>query len=881
LSQSAPGKLAPSTRLGPYEIVSTVGVGGMGEVYSARDTRLDRTVAIKLLPPHLAGDERLRARFEREAKAVSSLNHPHICTLYDIGHETLGNDELYYLVLEMIEGESLADRLAKGPLPLEEVLRNGGEIASALDAAHKQGIVHRDVKPGNVMITKAGTKLLDFGLAGTGEAAGVSDALSSLRTLDKPLTEHGTILGTFQYMAPEQLEGQPADARTDIFALGAVLYEMATGRRAFLGQTRTSLIAAIVSQQPPPISSVQAMSPPALDHVVRKCLEKDPEDRWQSARDVMAELRWIAEGGSRVGLPAVVLGQRRIRERAAWAGFAVASLAALGFGIAWARRGPKPTALVRFSVAMPQRVREVGPPALSPDGRTLAFDATEPSGRKQIWIRPLDQLEALPLPGTEGSFRPFWSPDSRFIAFVAGGKLRKVDVAGGPPQTICDAPTGRDGSWSREGVILFDGVSTIRRVPATGGVAQPEVERGPEAGGAGWPAFLPDGRHFLYLISQPGDSALMVKTLGANDSRELVKTGSRALYAPPGYLLYVREQTLLAQPFNAGSRRIEGEPIPLGEGLGVGGSGMAAFSISDTGVLAYRVGLLQQQLVWFDRAGRQTPALEEPGDYRAFSLSPDGKRLAFTLVKGGDAADIWIRDLARGVTSRFTFDPAFEGAPVWSPDGRSVAYSARRKTVDLMLKDAAGTREAEVLLESDEDKYSQHWSQDGKYLLFSSFGKDGGSDLWALPMSGEKKPFPVAKTRFVERHGALSPDGRYVTYSSDHSGQLEVYVQEFPEARNKWQVSTKGGTQPIWSDNGKEIFYRAPDTRLMSVAVSTAGAFEAGMPQGLFELPLVNLPFGAYYRPTPDGQRFLVLTPLRQETIPPTTVVLNWTAALR
>jgi eukaryotic-like serine/threonine-protein kinase len=877
LSQSASGKLAPSTRLGPYEIVSTVGAGGMGEVYSARDTRLDRTVAIKLLPPHLAGDEQLRARFEREAKTVSSLNHPHICTLHDIGHETLGNDELHYLVLEMIEGESLADRLAKGPLPLEEVLRFGGEIASALDAAHKQGIVHRDVKPGNIMITKAGTKLLDFGLAGTGEAAGVGEVLSSLRTLDKPLTEHGTILGTFQYMAPEQLEGQPADARTDIFALGAVLYEMATGRRAFTGQSRTSLIAAIVSSQPPPISSIQAMSPPALDHVIRKCLEKDPEDRWQSARDVMAELKWIEEGDSRVGLPAVVLGRRRVRERTAWAAFALASLAAAGFA-AWARRAPKPPALVRFVVAMPGGVSAVGPPALSPDGRTLAFDAAEPSGRKQIWIRPLDQLEARPLPGTEGAFRPFWSPDSRFIAFVAGGKLRKVDVAGGPPQTICDAPTGRDGSWSREGVILFDGFSTIKRVPATGGVAQPEVD--PEARGASWPAFLPDGRQFLYLIDQQGDWALMVKTLGANDSRELVKTGSRALYAPPGYLLYVREQTLLAQPFNAGSLRIEGEPIPLGEGLGVGSSGLAAFSISDTGVLAYRAGLSQQQLVWFDRTGRQTPALEEPGDYRTFWFSPDGKRLAFTLGKASEA-DIWIRDLARGVTSRFTFDPAFEGVPVWSPDGRRLVYSVRRKTIDLMLKDAEGTREAEVLLESDEDKYAQHWSQDGKYLLFSSFGRDGGSDLWALPMSGEKKPFPVAKTRFAERTGGFSPDGRYVTYSSDQSGQLEVYVQEFPEARNKWQVSTKGGTQPIWSSDGKEIFYRAPDARLMSVAVRAANAFEAGVPRGLFELPLVNLPFGAYYRPAPDGQHFLVLAPLRQETIPPTTVVLNWTAGLR
>ena len=712
--------------------------------------------------------------------------------------------------------------------------------------------------------------------------------LSTLRTLDKPLTEHGTILGTFQYMAPEQLEGQAADARTDIFALGAVLYEMATGRRAFMGQTRTSLIAAIVSSQPPPISSVQAMSPPALDHVIRKCLEKDPEDRWQSARDVTAELKWIAEGGSRVGLPAIVLGRRRVRERTAWVAFALASLAALGFGIAWARRAPKPTSLVRFTVAMPGGVSTVGPPALSPDGRKLAFDASEPNGRRQIWVRSLDQLEARPLSGTEGALRPIWSPDSRFIAFVAGGKLRKLDVAGGPPQTICDAPTGADGSWSPEGVILFDGRGTdpIWSVPATGGVAKPEVQVSPDKGvtGAGWPDFLPDGRHFLYLTSLQSteNQSLMVKSLGANDSRELLKTGSLVHYAPPGFLLYVREQTLVAQPFDARSLQITGEPIPVGEGLGVNDLGLASFSISDTGVLAYRAGLSEgRQLLWFDRSGKETPALDEPGSYRDAWLSPDGKRLAFDFTKGPEGVDIWIRDMARGVASRFTFDAANEQDPVWSPDGRSLVYSAQRKSVDLMRKDAAGTREAELLLESDEDKYASEWSHDGKYLLYASQGKDTLWDLWALPMSGEKKPFPVAKTRFAETFGSFSPDGRYVTYATDESGQPEVYVQEFPEARNRWQVSTKGGSEPFWSGNGKEIFYRAPDAHVMSVPVTTAAGFEARVPQTLFQARFATIVTRAHYRPTPDGQRFLVLAPLRQETIPPTIVVLNWTAAIR
>jgi Tol biopolymer transport system component len=584
----------------------------------------------------------------------------------------------------------------------------------------------------------------------------------------------------------------------------------------------------------------------------------------------------------------VVLGRRRVRERAAWAAFALALVAAVGFAVAWVRRAPKPPPLVRFTIPMPDGLTAVGPPALSPDGRKLAFDAADTGGRRQIWIRALDQLEARPLAGTEGALRPIWSPDSRFIAFVAGGKLRKVDVAGGPPQTVCDAPRGADGSWSSEGVILFDGRGTdpIWRVAAAGGVARPEVEVGPDKGtsGAGWPEFLPGGRRFLYVVygQSPEDRTLMIKTLGANDDREVLKTGSRVVYAPPGYLLYVREQTLVAQPFDAGSGQTTGEPVPLGEGLGVNNLGLASFSISGTGVLTYRAGAAEaRQLLWFDRSGKDTPALEETGLYRDAWLSPDGKRLAFELAKGTEAEDIWVRDLARGVTSRFTFDAAREFNPVWSPEGRAIVYSAQRAKIDLMLKDAAGTREPEVLLESDEDKYASEWSRDGKYLLFCSQGKETGFDLWALPTSGDRKPLPVAKTRFAELFGSFSPDARYVTYTSNESGRAEVYVQEFPEARNKWQLSTKGGNQPFWSGSGKEIFYRAPDAKVMTVPVKTAGGFEAGVPQPLFQARFATVTARAHYRPTPDGQRFLVLAPLRQETIPPTTVVLNWTAGLR
>ena len=474
--------LAAATRLGPYEVLASVGAGGMGEVYRAKDTRLDREVALKILPAGLADNEQFRARFEREAKAVSSLNHPHICTLHDVGHQTVDGHDVHYLVLELIEGESLADRLAKGPLPVELVIGHGIQIASALDAAHRHGIVHRDLKPGNIMLTKSGAKLLDFGLA-KAEHTGAAAEVSTLPTREKPLTEHGTILGTFQYMAPEQLEGQEADARTDIFALGAVLHEMATAQKAFEGKSRTSLIAAIVSSHPAPISTVQPMCPPALDHVVRKCLEKDPEDRWQSAKDVMSELQWIAEGGSRVGVPVPVAIRRKTRERISWIATAIALAAAIALGIGYVRRAPQARPVVKFLIPTAEGLSAVGSPRVSPDGRLVAFDATDSTGKRQLWVRALDAVEPRLVPGTEG---PSGLSGRRTAASWAScrGKLKKVDVSAGASQTVCDAPTGADGSWSRDGVILLDGRANdpILRVPAAGGVAKPEVSPDPAEG---------------------------------------------------------------------------------------------------------------------------------------------------------------------------------------------------------------------------------------------------------------------------------------------------------------------------------------------------------------------------------------------------------------
>ncbi len=883
--------LRPSSRLGPYEITVPLGAGGMGEVYRARDTRLDRDVAVKLLPPRLASDAQFRARFDREAKSISSLNHPHICTLHDVGSAEVDGRELHYLVLELIEGESLSKRLEKGRLPLDEVLRIGSQIASALDGAHRRGIVHRDLKPGNVMVTRAGAKLLDFGLARQDEGHGVVPSFASLDGYDPAsrdtLTEQGTILGTFQYMAPEQLEGRTADARTDIFALGAVLYEMATGRKAFEGKNRTSLIAAIVSQHPPAISSLQAMSPPALDHVVRKCLEKDPEDRWQSARDVMAELQWIAGGGSRAGLPVILSTRRRVREGAAWTFAVLATLAAVGLGVAWMRRAPERPALMRFQIPNPPGVTEVGPPIISPDGRTLAFDAVEASGQRALWIRPLDALESRRLPGTEGAIRPIWSPDSRTIAFFGNGKLRRLPVSGGPMQTIAEVPIGADGSWGPSGVILFDGRTTdpVMRVDATGGVPRPEVTPDPSIGaiGAGYPAFLPGGRDFLFysLSDKPENNALMVRALDGTESRLVMKTPSQVIFAPPGYLLFVRERALVAQRFDPATHQLKGEPIPVGEGLDLDFVGLASVSASTNGVLAYRTGQpTQRRLVFRDRSGKETPAMEEEAEYLNTWLSPDGRRLVYDLTETGDVGDIWIRDMERGTRTRFTYAKEREFAPIGSPDGRRIVYTVQGKIWDLFVKDAAGGGEAEPLLATDQDKYATDWTKDGT-IVFQSRTEETVWDIWALPENGAGKPFPLRVTQFAEGSASVSPDGRFLAYQSNETGRQEIYVQEFPKAKSKWQVSAAGGRDPFWRGDGREIFYRSPTGDLMAVPIGKGPSFEAGTPQALFRGRFVSSNARTAYRPTPDGKRFLMLAPPTDEALKPATIVLNWTSGLK
>ena len=868
--------ITPGTRLGPYEIVEAAGSGGMGDVYRARDTRLDRDVAVKTLRGPFT------ERFEREAHAISALNHPNICTLHDVGqHQGSG-----YLVMEFIEGKPIA-----GPLTVDQAVGYGIQICEALHAAHRKGIVHRDLKPANILVTKQGVKLLDFGLAklaasGSGVAQGSGVSTAAEQATLAALTGAHTVVGTPQYMAPEQIEAGEVDARTDIFAFGCVLYELLTGHRAFEGQTSSSVMAAVLATKPRPIEELVPLTPPALERIVSRCLAKDPEDRWQTARDVAAELQWVGQGGSKVGLPALVSGRRRVREHLAWAACAVATIAAIGFAFAWMRRAPEPAAVVRFPLAMPVNVQNASPPVVSPDGRSIVF-AADSDGRRMIWIRPLDALEGRPLPGTEGVLRPFWSPDSRHVAFMAGGKLKKVDITGGPPQTIAEAPNGADGSWSAEGVILYDGRATdpLMRVPATGGVSQPAVlEAGKSEGlpGAGWPEFLPDGRHFLYTLIVPPSPEMML-SVGHIDSgtvKTLFKTTTRVQYVEPGYLLFVRDRTLVAQKFDARSLALDGEPVPLGEGLGSDDVGLASFSASRNGVLVYRGGdLAGSRLVWVDRSGKETPALEVPADYRDTSLSPDGRRLAYDIADGG--GDLWIRDLGRGVSSRFTFDAAVESVPQWSPDGRRIVYTSNVKgRGDLYVKDASGTRDAEILLVDAEEKYVSDWSADGRHILFMSLG-DGASgwNIMAMPTDGEKKPIPIVRTRFAEMGATFSPDGKYIAYQSNESGRAEIYVHEFPEALNKWQVSTGGGLEPYWRRDGRELFYRS-GSQLMAVPVQTGATFIAGTPAPLFETRFASATVRGRYRPTPDGQRFLVLGPLAREAEQPASVVLNWTSAL-
>jgi eukaryotic-like serine/threonine-protein kinase len=896
--------LASGTKLGPYEIVGPLGAGGMGEVYRAKDTRLDRTVAIKILPAHLSSDPVRKQRFEREAKTISSLNHPHICVLHDVGQQ----DEIDYLVMECVEGETLAKRLEKGAIPLAQVLKYGRQIADALDTAHRCGVVHRDLKPGNIMLTPTGAKLLDFGLAKP--AAPLSSTVTVTEgTRNSPMTEQGTIVGTFPYMSPEQIEGKELDGRSDIFSLGAVLYEMLTGQRAFEGQSQLSVASAILEKEPVPISKIKPLTPPAFEHVVRTCLGKSPDDRFQSARDVRLELQWIDALGSQADIPAPVVVRRRNHERLAWAAFATVAVATLTLAIVHFRESPAEQALIRLSVLPPDGATFSDPTltgftrstaAISPDGQRLALVVTV-GGRRSIWVRRLDSLTAQPLPGTEGADGPFWSPDSRYIAFFAERKLKKIEASGGPAVTLCDAPVGWGGTWSRNGVIAFNPFSgPLYGVPAEGGACTQftTLDLSGAENNHGFPQFLPDGRHFLYVsYTKTGNDEIYVDSLdsklGSKNRKPLVSTNGEAVYTPVGggYLLFNRADTLMAQRFNSDRLELSGEPLSVTDPEP---GGFGRFSVSTDGVLVYWAGAsAKPRLIWFDRAGKQLGTVGAPGD-DWFSLSPDGKRVA--VRRGSANTDIWLLNLARGTASRLTFDSADDGSPIWSPDGsRIVFHCTREGKPSICQKASSGVGNEEVLLKSDEYVSSTDWSSDGRFLLLGNQTPKKNWELRVLPLEGDRKPFPFLHRQFNDGWGKFSPDGRWVAYASDEAGRREIYVQPFhpslgQEAATgpggKWQISTEGGDFPSWRRDGKELFYIAPDHNLMAVQVKTEAtegrpALEAGVPRTLFDTgtsEAILFPYAA----TADGQRFLINTVAAgEQKAQSLTVVVNWVSGLK
>ncbi len=909
--------LTAGSRLGPYEIVALLGAGGMGEVYKARDTRLDRTVAIKVLPSDLADRPDLRERLEREARAVSSLNHPHICTLFDIGqHE--GTD---FLVMEYLDGDTLEARLDKGPLPLDHALRYAVDIADALAAAHRAGITHRDLKPGNVMLTKSGPKLLDFGLAKAQPAAASFGSPSAVATR-ATLTGEGTILGTLQYMAPEQIEGKDADARTDIFAFGAMLYEMVTGKKAFEGKSQVSLLAAILEHEPQPMSALQAMTPPALEHVVRRCLAKDPDHRWQSASDIVHELRWILETGPSA---ATVGSAQPSRKPWIWmAATAICLLAAAAAFVVHFLEVPSPQRVLRYAIPLPKEGQSEGLYFnfhLSPDGRFVAASAVleETLG---IFVRELDSWEFRLLPGTDNSDF-FWSPDSRYIAFFDNQKqkLKKVSVSGGPAEEICDLGPGytydANGSWSRDDVIVFAPPrgGPLLSVPATGGEPRP-VTTPADGVSHVYPVFLPDGRHFLYTSRGGSSPGIYVASLDNPVGRRLLADQSSVHFAPVAsdsvhaHLIFLREGKLMAQRFDPSALELAGDAFVLAERALLADHGSAAVSVSDNGVLVYLSGRSREfdsRLAWFDRSGKALATEGPAGPPAPAALSPDEKTAAVLRRQAGPrVGDLWLRDLNRGLETRFTSDNAVFGMGniVWSPDGNQIAFSSVVSgSVDLYKKDAGGSGPAEPIFQNKNRKVLTDWSRDG-FLLYTEIDPKTGADLWYTPLNGSAegnaKPVPFLQTEFDESLGQISPDGRWISYVSNESGESEVYVQPFPSGAGKWRISKSSGrhvgsttTQPRWSRDGKELFYLTGPVgkfTLMAVPVrvgprpapSPVPVFDFDPPKPLFEVRANTYDPASstfFYSVSKDGQRFLI-DHVDAASAPVLNVIVNWAQAV-
>ena len=909
--------LTAGVRLGPYEIVSPIGAGGMGEVYRARDTKLGRDVALKVLPASFTNDPERVARFKREAQVLASLNHPHIAQIYGL-EEANGTQ---FLVLELVDGESLDKRIAGGRIPVDEALSIAKQIAEALDAAHEKGIIHRDLKPANIALTTDGqVKVLDFGLAKAVEATnGSIDAMNSPTITSPMMTGVGVILGTAAYMSPEQAKGRAADKRSDVWAFGCVLYEMLAGRRAFNSDDITETLAFIITKEPD-WTALPTNTPAPVRTLIRRCTAKDRKERLADIADARLEIAYTMtisiENDSR-SEPA------QGRKHAAWTsiGFARALAAlflltsvALAGAVVYLRRPAPPAAVLRFTVAPPAKTAYnlpgAGPPSsvgfnsgtISPDGRWLVLSLVDTTGKLLLWVRPVDSLVAQPLAGTENATLPFWSPDSRWIAFFADAKLKKIAVAGGPPLTVCNAEdAARGGTWNRDGVIVFAPASgPLSRVAAAGGdaIVVTTLQKGETAHRR--PSFLPDGRHFLYRVFG-STTGVAVGSLDSEQTKLPLNADSQAIYVSPGYVLFVQQGTLLAQRFDAQKIALIGEPMPVAEHVATdAANGLAAFSASNTGILTYRTGEVVGagvgglvSMVWINRQGTELESVGVPTPTRGIDLSPDGTRVAAHHHQL-DTGDVWILDLMRGTTSRLTFEGSQDNsAPIWSPDGRRLAFASRRgNTWGLYEKFFDSTSSADdLLIQTGSAAWPTSWSPDNKVLVYTAIDSTNRTAIGVLPLTGDKKPLPLAREPFSEAFGQLSPDGRWLAYQSNETGRFETYVRPFPSGAGKQIISTNGGSLPRWRRDGKELFYLAPSETaygIFAVDVRADGAaFQAGVPKRLFAVLVsgvgVNngnggIPFDPY-AVSADGQRFLISRPYTNNPVQasePITLVANW-----
>ncbi len=880
--------LTPGTKLGPYEIRCALGAGGMGEVYRARDLRLGRDVAIKILPAYLAASSDARRRFEREAKTISGLNHPNICTLYDVGHQ----DGFDFIVMECLEGESLSKRLSKGPLPLEQALKYGVQIARGLSSAHRSGVIHRDLKPGNIMLTKSGAKILDFGLAKALPQMATDTTLTA-NALTSAVTEPGNIVGTYPYMSPEQVQGKDLDTRSDMFSLGAVLYEMVSGRRAFGGENGFRVASAILETEPEPITTIAPLTPANVDRVIRRCLTKDRDERWQTAQDLGSELEWISESGPQSSSAV----SHTTKQAPGWLLWSLCGVVGLGLivgALIW--RSRIATRQQSYFLAMlPFTVHDM---AVAPNEHTIAVVGPSNSGRTNVlWLYEVGGQEGRRLPETEGASFPFWSPDGKALAFFADGKLKRLETAGGSVQVVCDAPAGRGGTWNAEGTIVFSPSGQLGgglfQVRATGGtpvrITLPDASRGENS--HRWPVFLPDGKHFLYLAGnisgQTDADAIFAGALGSSEKRFIIKATGNAAYAQPGYLLFCRERTLYAQKFDAGKLAISGEAVPLLNDVSYLPRIMHNEYSADAGVLVAQRGteVSLSKLVWRDRAGGEIGTIGKPDVYANLTLAPNGKAIGLDKTdQENQNADVWTYDLQRGSMNRLTFDPAIDAAPVWSPDGTSILFaSSRAGNFQMYIKNADG-REDEKLLALDTsdkaDKYPSAWSPDGKHILYERTTEAIRLSVADLPGGTTRE---LLKGSDSNKNGQFSPDGNWVAYTSNASGKWEIYVTSFPDARGKWQISNAGGTQPRWRGDGKELFYLGSDGKMMAVPLTIEGHFTSGAPVPLFQASGREQIAGSElvtYDVTKDGQRFLINTQLESAETRPMMLVLNWRGAV-